>query len=148
MADKLSFGLKLRQLAVEDDPNHIISIDTTDTGVLARWSKAEQRFTELLEELDHLDSVEGENEIDKAKALSKKFDEIENNVCETVDALFNTKVSEHIKAYYGSLIRTVDGELLLFKVLDVLMGMYKEDIAKELEKSKEKIKKHTGKYKK
>lgn len=147
MAESLSFGRShIRHFAVDDDENHVIDIDTTDTGILARWEKLEKGLTETLAEIDTLRDTPGETEEEKAANMSHRFAEIEDKARAQIDFLFNTDVSGHICAKYGSLIRTIDGEPFILMVIEKLIGFYAEDIKKDMEKSRKRIEKHTKKY--
>lgn len=147
MAEVLSFGrAHVRSFAVDGDENHVIRIDTTDTGILARWAQVESELAATLEEIDKLGDAEGETEQEKAISMSRRFDEIEQRARAQIDTLFNTDVSGPVCAKYGSLLRTVDGEPLLLKVLETLLGFYGEDIKKDIEKTRKHIEKHTKKY--
>lgn len=147
MAESLSFGRShIRHFAVDDDENHVINIDTTDTGILARWNQVEKGLSETLAEIETLRDTPGETDNEKATNMSVRFAEIDDKAKAQIDFLFNTNVSEHICAKYGSLIRTVDGEPFLLMVIERLIGYYEEDIKKDMEKSRKRIEKHTKKY--
>lgn len=140
----LSFGLpKRKKFTIDGDENRVVELDTSDTGIMARWNVVQEYFTSAAQELGALSGQDPTEE--QALMASKRFAEIDAGAREKLNFLFDSDVCTPI-AGNGALIRLVNGEPLFMLILDILTPLYEADIKDEYEKSRRRIEKHTAKY--
>lgn len=141
----LNFGLpKRKRFSIDGDESRVVELDTSDTGILARWNGVQEWLSNAANELEELSKAAPEDDVN-AIEISKRFAEIDTGARQKINYLFDSDVCTPI-AGNGALIRLVNGDPLFMLIVETLVPLYEADIKVEYEKSKKRIAKHTAKY--
>ena len=142
-------SIRRKKIRINGDQNRILELDTTDIGVIARLREFYPRLEELEKEYGSLDIKFDENgnlTDESFKDVSEAVKDIDIRMRECVDGIFNSNVSE-VCAPTGNMFDPINGSFRFEYIIDAISTLYTEEIAKNLEKRKENINKHTAKYK-
>lgn len=144
----LNFGIaKRKTFTIDGDENRIISLDTSDTGIMGRLSAMQEflndsdRFVEEFEKANE----SATDDWNRSLILSKMFAERDAEMRKQLNNLFDSDVCTPIVGN-GSVMRIVDGVPLYNTILERLLPLYEAEIAKQLTAQQKRISKHTAKY--
>ena len=128
-----------QKFRINGDPNKILELNISDTGIMERLEKGWQRLQEDVKKIGELN----ENDED----LSSKLSAIDKSMRKQIDYIFDSNVSE-ICASNGKMIDPWNGQTRYEHILDSLLTLYADNINSEFRKMKARTSKHTQKYKK
>lgn len=140
-------GVEKKRFAVNGDPDNIIEINTSDTGILERLEGAYNKLMELGNQAVELKSTDIKPNSEESKALFAQLAEIDQKLCDTLDYIFNAKVAKAC-AGGGKMYDPVDDGFRFEIILDDLMTVLQEDLQAAFEKVMKRRAEYTEKYKK
>lgn len=131
----------LTEIHVDNDPTRVIRLDLSDSGVFTRLRAAQPR----LDAIGARFAVMKENGTHAADVYADAMIEVEQQLKDIIDEIFNANVCG--PACGGASLFTLDDGLYLFeRIIDVLGGLYAEQMVAEQKAHEKRIKKHTAKY--
>lgn len=143
MSRSVSFRTRpLTEILVDDDPSRVIRLDLSDTGVLTRLKAAEPRLQAIGK---HFADIKRDSNVDTADACAAAMLEAEPELADIIDGVFNAKVCAAATGS-SSLFTLDDGMFLFERIVAVLGGLYSEQMEQEANAHRQRIDKHTAKY--
>ena len=138
-------SIKRKKFRLNGDPNKVIELNMSDLGLYTRLEKGYAKLQEIATEVSDVefdpmnDSIE---ELDKAMAV---LDTLNVAMKEQIDYIFDYPVAD--KACDGGTMYDPCGGTLRYEhILEVLLGLYENNIIKEFKTMKTNMSKHTAKY--
>lgn len=152
----ISLGISKKRFRIDGDDNKILELNTSDFNIMSRFEKAYPILQECDNEVRQLMSAEKSNnanaeetqEPDKSENKSSEFvklTEIDAKMKAQIDYIFDSNVSE-ICAGNGSMYDLINGYMRYEIIIDSLTVLYGDNLTKEMNKVKARIKTHTAKY--
>lgn len=127
-----------QKFRVNGDPNKIIELNISDTGIIERLEKGWQ---ELLDEVDKVGRLDTQDE-----HFTEKLFSIDIAMRKHIDYIFDSNVSEVLCGDSGKMIDPSNGQTRYEHILDSLIKLYADNIGSEYNKIKARTKKYTNKY--
>ena len=139
--------VRKKRFRIDGDNNRIVELDTSDMSIITRLDDTYAKLNELKQDAATTVSAESEDESDEEiiKKASETLKTIDTKMRNLIDNLFEADVSE-VCAPSGSMYDLYNGKYRFEHILEVLFGLYEENIAKEYDKLKSRVSKHTAKY--
>lgn len=139
-------AIEKKRFRINEDSNRILELNVSDMSVLTRLEDATPKLNALLSKLDGANEsmTDEDGELDTSK-LAKEFKEIDNQMREIVDFIFDANVSE-VCAPDGSMYDPFNGKFRFEHIIETLIGLYNSNIASEFKKMELRTSKHTAKY--
>jgi len=145
--------IQSKRFRIDGDDNRILTLNTTDLGILSRLKEAYPKlisFTseavkKLPEELPELNENESLLETEAVSDIISVLKEIDANMREQIDYIFDSNVSE-ICAPSGSMFDPINGKFRYEHIIDKLSVLYSDDISNGMNKISTRVRKHTDKY--
>lgn len=140
-----------QKFTINGDESKFIMLNPGDMGIVARLGDAIPVLNGFAEQYDALMRTSlGDDETEKSTEESmiefnKKFTEIDNQLRDTINNLFNYDVCS-VCADGGSMLDLQDGEYRFSVIIEALMPIYEETISAEMEKLVKKMNKRVEKY--
>ena len=136
-----------QRFRIDGDNNKIIELNTSDAGLVSRLEKAEQKLIKLSKKADEYDKVEiTEDNIEEALAdLASKLNEIDNEMRELVDFIFDSPIS-NIIVDSGTMCDPIGGKLRYEHIIDTLLSLYESDLKREANAISQKARMRANKY--
>jgi hypothetical protein len=143
MSKSVSFRSQpLTEIHVDNDPTRVIRLDLSDSGVFTRLRAAQPRLDAIGAKFADLKKEDGTHAAD---VYADAMIEAEPQLRAVIDEIFNASVCE--PACGGASLFTLDGGMYLFeRIIDVLGGLYAEQMVEEQKAHEKRMKKHTAKY--
>lgn len=145
-------SVRKKRFSINGDPNKILELNTSDLNIITRLNEAYPKLTKLAEKaskkLSEVETTSEEESIfedGSAEKLSNALKEIDSDMREAVDFIFDANVSE-VCADDGSMYDPFNGQFRYEHIIDVLSGLYEQNLTKEMKKMTARVKKHTSKY--
>lgn len=140
----ISLASEKTKIRIDGDDNRIIELDTSDMTVLKRLQDIYPRLNELGIKGFEIDDGDEYSE-EALKAMTTALDAIDKEMRELVDYIFNSKIAD-VCVPEGAMYNMQNGEFKFERILDVLFGLYAEDIQKEFGLMSDRMKERTSKY--
>lgn len=146
-------AIKKKRIRINGDNNAILELNTSDAGILARLEDAEKRMNSVLDKMmslqDKTEAIENEEDVteEARQDLSKTITELDNEMRDTIDYVFDANVSE-VCVPSGTMFDPIEGMFRYEHIIDKLIELYEQNIKAESRKMQARISKHTKKYKK
>ena len=138
--------IKKKRFRIDGDNDRILELDVSDMSIITRLDSTYHKLTELMEDVaNSMGNDEDEDGIEIITKTSDSLQTIDNKMRSLIDELFNSNVCE-VCAPSGSMYDLYNGKYRFEHILEVLFGLYEENITKEYEKLKSRVSKHTDKY--
>lgn len=138
--------IKKARFRINGDPNKILELNTSDMGIVKRLNDVYPKLQELAKKATTFDEKELTDNSDEAlDKFAKKLDEIDNDMRNLVDELFQSNVSE-ICCDNGTMYDLYGGVMRFEHIISKLSTLYENNFQNEVGKVRERIKKHTNKY--
>ena len=143
-------SLKKQRFRINGDDNMILELNTSDMGVVTRFSELYPKLQELADKASKLgedDEVTDDEDVLRMRVdkLGAQLKEVDTDMRAYIDELFDANVSE-VCAPYGTMFDVVDGELRYDNIISIISGLLTDNIAKEVNAFKERMNKATKKY--
>lgn len=145
------------QLAISDKVRYTINgnadkyieLNPNDVGIVSRLAELTPKFNSVQKRYQSLDNFsgkgEGEYTDEELLDFGKNFKELDTEIRESINYLFDYDVSS-VCAGGGSMFDMYEGEFRFVVIIDTLLEMYTDTIAKEAKKRADRIQRHTNKY--
>ena len=136
-----------KRFRIDGDNNRMLELNTSDVGLLARLQETYPKLRELANKAhddwpeDDEEGLEGES-AEKTATLLK---EIDKEMREAIDYIFDSNVSE-VCAPDGTMFDPFGGRLRFDHIIDVISGLYENNLTSEVKKMTKNVNKHTSKY--
>lgn len=132
-----------KKFTIDGDENRILSLDTSDMGVLKRLDKTLPELQKMADKaIEELSSSAGD---DSLSSLSQVLSKIDKEMREKVDYIFDADVSRTC-APSGTMYDPYNGRFRFEHILEVISGLYADNITKEFRLMSKRTAKHTSKY--
>lgn len=141
--------IKRKKIRINGDNNRVLNINTTDIGIASRLQEFYPKLEELQSKFSNIEAKYDEDGVitdESFNAMGVAIKEIDDQMRECIDKIFDANVSE-VCAPDGNMFDPINGSYRFEYIIDALSNLYSEEIAKNLEKRKETVHKHTAKYK-
>ena len=125
---------KKKEFRIYKDDNRIIELNTSDMNILGRLQETYPKLDKL--GVKAMSIYEGEEQV---------IEHISPEMRKYIDFIFDSPVAD-VCAPDGSMFDMFNGEFRFEHILDVLIGLYENNLDKEYKLMSKKIKKHTDKY--
>ena len=132
---------------IDGDNSRIIYLDTSDMNVLVRLEETYPDIQKLaLEAGDRiLATKDTDSEESSLNDITEVLKDIDKKMRVKLDYIFASEISD-ICAPTGNMYDPVNGEFRFEHIIEVLSGLYADNITLEFKKMQDKVKKHTAKY--
>lgn len=138
---------------IDGDNSRIIYLDTSDMNVIVRLEEAYPDIQKLAVEAgdrilaskDNTSSEEDGEETSSLNDITEILKDIDKKMRAKIDYIFASEVAD-ICVPTGNMYDPVNGEFRFEHVVEVLAGLYANNINDEFKKMQERVKKHTAKY--
>ena len=139
--ESTNFDTGLVSIAINGDENRVIKFNATDTNLVVRLTEVQERFEKLEEKYK-----DTQLPTDDTKEIVKLIVEMENEVKENLNYLFNADVYDTI--FNGtSPFTLVNGKMLVERVLEAFTPILEKYIGEENKKVSKRIAKYQKAYK-
>lgn len=141
---------KKKKFRFDKDDNRILELNVSDMGIISRISdaypKLQAQQAKAAKVMEGISIDEDSNEIsDGIKTMSERLKDIDKEMRELIDYMFNANVSEII-APEGSMYDPFEGRFRFEYIITLLMKQYEDNLQTEFTKMKKQLNKHTAKY--
>ena len=148
---------------IDGDNSRILYLDTSDMNILVRMEEVYPEIEKLaMEAVDKMaksrskiggDDIntdeESENEITESQSslndIAEILKEIDSKMRVKLNYIFASDIAD-ICEPTGNMYDPVGGEFRFEHIIEVLTGLYANNITAEFKKMQDKVKKHTAKY--
>lgn len=156
MAKSITFNVETKEeFFIDGDENRVIKLDTHDINLVNRLTDAipkmqalDKRWSALTEAAGVLQESEDiEDTLEDVNKFSETLKSIEREIRDILDEAFDSPGMSDTVLGEASAFSPVNGKFKYEQIIDVLVGLYEEDIKKEADKfNRTKVKKKTAKY--
>ena len=138
--------IKKQKFRINGDNDKILELNTSDMGLITRLEESYPKLIKLQEKVVTIaDTDDNTDEMGMLSSAASKLREIDNDMRETLDYIFQSNVSETCGSD-GSMYDPIDGEFRYEHIITTLLKLYENNMEREFEKMKQRIDKHTSKY--
>lgn len=144
--------IRKKRFRIDGDNNKILELNTSDLNIVTRLDETYPKLKELEQAVVELQNAPEvtENSTDEELELgisemSKILKKIDADMRECIDYIFDSNVSE-ICASDGSMYDPLNGQFRYEHLIDILVGLYEDNLKQETLKIKSRVKRHTSKY--
>ena len=136
-----------KKFRIDGDNNRMLELNISDLNIIVRLKETYPKLQELSEkaanEWEDTDDegIDGEGATKTVELLKSIDGEMRN----LVDYIFDSNVSE-VCAPDGSMFDPFNGRLRFDHIIEVLSGLYEENLESEVKKLTRNVQKHTSKY--
>lgn len=142
-------AIKKKRFRIDGDDNKILELNTSDLGVISRldenYPKLKALEQKILTVTTEIDNVSEDDDGAELKSVATKFKDIDNEMRNVLDSIFNAPVSKLCGAD-GSMYDPIDGRLRYEHIIDRIMPLYEQNFVSETRKIRERVNKATQKY--
>lgn len=139
---------KKKRFRFDKDNNRILELNVSDMGILSRISEAYPKLHSLQEKASKVTEgidMDAEETIDNMKEVSARLTEIDKEMRELIDYMFNANVSE-VVAPDGSMYDPFEGSFRFEYIIALLTKQYENNLSSEFSKMEKQLNKHTKQY--
>lgn len=137
-----------QEFTINNDPNKKVNLNVGDIGIISRIGDIIPKINDL--EKSYIELIVKEDDLDNEDALisfGKQIDDIDTQLRECVDHIFNTNVSSIVlPKEEGLMINTNEGEYNFAIIIMGLLNLYEDTIKSETDQLVANMKKRTEKY--
>lgn len=124
----------------------VLELNTSDMGIVKRLNEVYPKLQNLAQKATTFDEKELNDNSDEALAeFAKKLEDIDKDMKNLVDELFQANVSEAC-CTDGTMYDLYGGKMRFEHIISKLSELYENNFSKEVGKVRARIKKHTSKY--
>lgn len=133
--------IRKKRIRIDGDNKRILELNTSDLGIFGRLKESEESIIQITKTAMQKYS-ENLEEMDQAINL---FGEADENMRKTLDYIFDAPVSK-LCAPSGTMFDPINGKFRYEYIMEVLSGLYENDLTLEVDKVNTRVRKHTDKY--
>lgn len=140
--------LRKKRFTLDGDESRILELNTADLSIIQRLSEAYPKLEELEHEVSKItEGVEATDEtvVQDMNLIATRLRETDGKMRELLDYIFDSNVSE-MCAPSGSMYDPIGGQLRYEHLISILIGLYEDNLAKEMKRVQKRVKSHTAKY--
>lgn len=139
-----------KRFRIDGDDNKILELNVSDLNILQRLNEKYPELIKLAQDAaEQFDAADmgGENVFEDGTAdnISKALSEIDTKMREAMDYIFQANVSE-LCADNGSMYDPFNGQFRFEHIIEVLSGLYEQNLTKEIKQMTNRVNKRTSKY--
>lgn len=141
-------AIRKKRFMIDDDPNHILELNTSDLMITQRLSEAYPKLESLGAEASTIaDSTHDDDEhmIEDITMMGTKLTDIDTKMRNLVDFIFDSNVSE-LCAPSGSMYDPINGMYRYEHIITILIGLYETNLVAEMNRMQKRMNSHTAKY--
>ena len=127
------------------DDNRMVTVNLSDFNLISRMNEAYPKLGKLAERVTELADVKGETLEQSMDNMSKLFTEIDAEMRELVNFIFDADVSSAALPN-GNMYSLCNGSYAFEIILETVLKLCTEQYQVEFDKMKKKVGKHTDKY--
>lgn len=143
--------IERKRFRINGDNSKILLLNTSDLRVGARMQEAYEKLNNLMDDvvnrLGEVPDEAGEASEEQTADVFKALDEIDKEMREQVDYVFDSNVSE-ICASDGSMWDPLDGAFRYEHIMEAISGLYENNLSQEFAKMKGRVEDRSAKIKK
>lgn len=132
-----------KRFRIDGDNDRILELNTSDLSVINRLEPTYEKLNSLMKKAITLEASESE-EIELGE-LSEILKSVDKEMRSLIDELFDAPVSE-VCAPSGTMYDPFNGTFRFEHIINVILGLYEQNMKKEFEQVKKRVSKHTKKY--
>lgn len=140
MAERIKINTGCKVYEIEDQDGNVLGefkFIPTDTGIVERYENVRESMAQISK------AIEG-------KDIKEAIAETERTIREKLDYLFNAPVSDSFFSVAAPLTPLASGETFAEQIISAVGMIISKELAERkeaIDRSREKVKKHTAKYK-
>ena len=139
-------AIKKKKFRINGDNTKILELNVSDMGIVSRLDEAYPKLMDLQDKVANLADVdEGADDREKLSSTAKKLNEIDKEMRELLDNIFQSNVSE-ICGSEGSMYDPIEGTFRYEHIISALTKLYETNLNAEFKAMKARMSKHTAKY--
>ena len=138
-------AIKKQKFRINGDNSKILELNVSDMGIIARLEDTYPKLMELQDKVANLVDVDEDADDKLLSSTAKKLKEIDSDMRETIDFIFQSNVSE-ICGSEGSMYDPIEGVFRYEYIISTLAKLYENNMESEFSKMKQRVDKHTSKY--
>ena len=131
-------AIKRKRFRINGDNNMIIELNTSDMNIISRISEALPKLEALQNKAVKSSK---DSDLDDVSATGKMLRDIDNEMRDLVDYIFNSDISSKCAAD-GSMYDPLDGVFRYEHIIDKLMKLYEDNLSEEYKKLKIRVNKY------
>ena len=129
-----------KRFRINGDDTKILELNTSDFGIIHRLNESMKKLEELENSATSIDDAD-------LDGISNKLSKIDSEMRDIVNYIFDADVCS-VVASDGSMFDFFNGAPRYDHVLSALIGLYEDNLQREVNIQKQRMKSHTDKYKK
>lgn len=138
--------IKKKKFRINGDNTKILELNVSDMGIVSRLDESYPKLMELQDKVASLAEIsDGEDDREVLSSTAKRLNEIDKEMRELLDFIFQSNVSE-ICGSEGSMYDPINGTFRYEHIISTLTKLYENNLNSEFKKMKANINKHTSKY--
>lgn len=138
--------IKKKRFRINGDNSKILELNVSDMGIVSRLNDSYPKLMSLQDKVAALANMnEGVDDMELLSTTASKLTEIDGEMRETIDFIFQSNVSE-ICGSEGSMYDPIEGTFRYEHIISTLVKLYENNLDAEFKKMKERVSKHTAKY--
>lgn len=147
--NSLHFEEGLKTYCINDDPDRVIKVSTTDYGIINRLQEADKNMKKKADEYKALNINTDGSAADKTEEAAAAIKELTEFIEGQINYVFNADVAKIV--FNGqSCLSTYKGVPLYERFMNAIVPEIEKDFKEEVKESQKRVSKYTGsnKYKK
>lgn len=136
--------IRKKSIRIDGDDSRILYLNTSDMNIVARMNNLYPALKALAE--DSTKELPKSDDAEKDIAdMAEYFTDIDTRMRNIMDELFDGNVSE-VCAPSGNMYDIINGGFRYEFIMESLLNLYSDNIAKETKKIQKRVQSHTDKY--
>lgn len=145
-------AVRKKRFRIDNDDTRILELNTSDLNILVRLREAYPKLVALAEEaFKNLPEVENSSDDydflndEATNTVINTLRDADTNMRQLIDYIFDSNVSD-ICVPSGSMYDPINGQFRFEHIINILAGLYEQDVSAEMNKISKRVQKHTDKY--
>lgn len=135
-----------KRFRIAGDYNRMLELPVSDLNVYARLNASYPKLQKLLDEArKKVDSISEGDSPDLLGTIADALTYIDTEMRNLIDYIFDAEVSK-VVAPSGNMFDPIGGQYRFERVLDIVTGLYTNNLNEEFNKMKNRVNKKTSKY--
>lgn len=135
-----------KKFRINGDNSRIVELNPSDLSIITRIEESEKKLKKCVESLTKLVDEPSDTD-EEIFALGKKFKDVDKQMRNLVDYIFQSNVSEVcVPEGQGSMYDPFEGKYRYEHIIDALLTFYQGNIQNEYKRMRLTVQKRTSKY--